>query len=92
MYIYGMTHIHSAQPIHGPHRPAAPAPAAASPAASAPDQVDISPLADLVAQARDLPDIRADRVAAIRAQIAAGTYETADKLQVAVDRLLDELA
>jgi negative regulator of flagellin synthesis FlgM len=91
MYIYGMTHIHSAQPIHGPHRPAAPAPAA-GPAASTPDQVDISPLAELVAQARDLPEIRADRVAAIRAQIAAGTYETADKLQIAVDRLLDELA
>jgi negative regulator of flagellin synthesis FlgM len=91
MYIYGMTHIHSAQPIHGPHRPASPAPAA-NPAAGGADQVEISPLAELVAQARDLPEIRADRVAAIRAQIAAGTYETADKLQVAVDRLLDELA
>jgi negative regulator of flagellin synthesis FlgM len=92
MYIYGMTHIHSAQPIHGPHRAGPPTPAASSPATGVPDQVDISPLADLVAQARDLPEIRADRVAAIRAQIAAGTYETADKLQVAVDRLLDELA
>jgi anti-sigma28 factor (negative regulator of flagellin synthesis) len=35
---------------------------------------------------------RAARIAAIRAQIAQGTYETADKLDRAVDALLDRLA
>lgn len=36
-------------------------------------------------------DIRADKVADIRAQIEAGTYETPDKLDAAIDKLLDDL-
>jgi anti-sigma28 factor (negative regulator of flagellin synthesis) len=36
-------------------------------------------------------DIRLDRVAAIRAAIADGSYDTADKLDIALDRLLDRL-
>lgn len=36
-------------------------------------------------------DVRADKVAAVKAAIEAGTYETPDKLDAAVDRLLDEL-
>src|SRR5947208_11692479 len=36
-------------------------------------------------------DVRADKVAAVKAQIEAGTYETDDKLNVAADRLLDDL-
>lgn len=39
-----------------------------------------------------MPDVRADRVSQLRAQIANGTYETADKLDLAMNRLLDELA
>jgi negative regulator of flagellin synthesis FlgM len=55
------------------------------------DRVDISPEAELVSRVGDLPEIRADRVAEIRAQIAAGVYETDEKLQIALGRLLDEL-
>lgn len=36
-------------------------------------------------------DVRVDKVAQIKAQIEAGTYETDDKLNVAADRLLDDL-
>ncbi|MCC6424378.1 MAG: flagellar biosynthesis anti-sigma factor FlgM [Phycisphaerales bacterium] len=36
-------------------------------------------------------DVRADKVASIRAQIETGTYEDDNKLNVAVDRLLDEM-
>jgi flagellar biosynthesis anti-sigma factor FlgM len=36
-------------------------------------------------------DLRADKVAAIKAQIQAGSYETDDKLDIAADRLLDDL-
>jgi negative regulator of flagellin synthesis FlgM len=53
--------------------------------------LDISPEADLVAQVHNLPDIRADRVAQIKAQIAAGTYETDAKIDTALSRLLDEI-
>lgn len=37
-------------------------------------------------------DIRADKVAAVRAEIEADTYETPDKVDIAASRLLDELA
>ena len=36
-------------------------------------------------------DIRTDKVADIKAQIEAGTYDDEKKLDVAVDRLLDDL-
>jgi len=45
----------------------------------------------MVEQVKQAPDIRQDRVQAIRAQIASGTYETGGKLDVAVSRLLDEI-
>jgi negative regulator of flagellin synthesis FlgM len=97
MYIYGTAHVHAAQPINAPHR-TAPAGLSAtqgptsSPYAGGVDQLDISPEADFVAQTRDLPEIREDRVAQIRAQIEAGTYETPEKLDIALSRLLDEIA
>jgi negative regulator of flagellin synthesis FlgM len=37
-------------------------------------------------------DIRFERVAEIRRQIANGTYDTDDKLDLALDRLLDQFA
>ena len=36
-------------------------------------------------------DVRTDKVADLKAQIAAGTYETDDKLTAAADQLLDDL-
>jgi negative regulator of flagellin synthesis FlgM len=55
------------------------------------DEVDISDAARLVEQVHQLPEMRGDRVEAVRRQIAEGTYETGDKLNVAVERLLDEI-
>ena len=46
----------------------------------------------MISRIRDVPDIRADRVADIRQQIEAGNYDTDDKLEVAIGRLFDELA
>jgi negative regulator of flagellin synthesis FlgM len=55
------------------------------------DELQLSDAAQLIEQTRDVPDIRYDRVAQIRAEIAAGTYETDEKLEMAVGRLLDEI-
>jgi anti-sigma28 factor (negative regulator of flagellin synthesis) len=42
-------------------------------------------------QLREMPDVRLARIMKIRAQIQKGTYETAAKWQVAIDRLIEEL-
>jgi negative regulator of flagellin synthesis FlgM len=92
MYIYGTNQVHAAQPLSAPHRMAPTHSPASTYSSTGVDQLDISPEADFVAQARELPDIREDRVAAIRAQIQNGSYETAEKLDIALSRLLDEVA
>jgi negative regulator of flagellin synthesis FlgM len=92
MYFYGTTHIHAAQPLSAPHRTAAAQSVGANYRASGVDQLDISPEADLISQVHDLPEVRADRVAQIKAQIQNGSYDTADKLDMALSRLLDEIA
>jgi len=92
MYIYGTSQIHAAQPLNPPHRLTPSQSTGGANSSAGVDQLDISPEADFVAQARELPDIREDRVAAIRTQIQSGIYETAEKLDVALSRLLDEIA
>ena len=55
------------------------------------DKVQLSQVGQLMATLKAGGDIRADKVAAIRAQLAAGTYETEAKLDKAIDRLIDDL-
>jgi negative regulator of flagellin synthesis FlgM len=92
MQIQGPANLHGAQAIHGPHRVNATAPQQPNDPIQSADQLDISAEAEMISRIRDVPDIRADRVAEIRQQIEAGTYETEDKLEMAVGRLFDELA
>lgn len=92
MYIQGTSTIHQAQGINAPHRGTVASPQSKGSSTYGTDQVDISPEAEFLSLAHSLPDIRADRVADLRAQIASGTYETDEKLNVALDRMLDELA
>lgn len=93
MYIYGSSQVHSAQPIAAPHKfggvQSTQGPQARG--MSGVDQLDISPEAEMLSQVHNLPEIRQDRVADIRAQIKAGTYDTDAKLDMALSRLLDEI-
>jgi negative regulator of flagellin synthesis FlgM len=91
MHIYGPTHLHGAQRIGPPHASRAAKPAEPGYSAPIQDELEISDAARLVDQVREMPEIREDRVNQIRAQIAAGTYETDDKLEMALGRLLDEI-
>jgi negative regulator of flagellin synthesis FlgM len=94
MQIQGLGHIHGPQHINAPHTTHAPA-APQSPSVRDSlnvDQLDISPEADMVSRTRDIPDIRQERVDSIRQQIAAGTYDSNEKLDIALSRLLDEIA
>ncbi len=91
MHIYGPTHLDGAQRINPPHhaRTARPAEPTASP--SIQDELEISDAGLLVDRVNSLPDVRQGRVDEIRARIAAGTYETEEKLDIALGRLLDEI-
>ena len=91
MQIYGPTQLHGAQAISSPHLRNQPL-SSTAPSAAAQDEVRISDAGRLLDLANQLPEVQQDRVDAIRAQIANGSYETADKLNVAVDRMLNELA
>jgi negative regulator of flagellin synthesis FlgM len=91
MHVYGPALIHGTQPVSAPHHLRI-APATLPSAFHPVDQVHISQEAELVSRIGDLPDIRGERIESIRAAIAGGVYETHDKLEIAVERLLDEIA
>ena len=55
------------------------------------DHVEISPLGRMLEGIDRLPEIRHEKVEEIRRQIASGVYETPEKLELALDRLIDEL-
>ncbi len=56
------------------------------------DQLDISAEAQMLSHTQSTGGIRTDRVAEIRTQIAEGVYETPEKIDLAVARMLDEFA
>ena len=55
------------------------------------DRVELSGMSSMLKSLKAGKDFRADKVADIKAQIQAGTYETEEKLDIAADRLLDDL-
>ena len=55
------------------------------------DVVEISTVARLASEIQDLPEIRADLVQRVKEEIAAGNYETPKRVEIAVERLMDEL-
>jgi negative regulator of flagellin synthesis FlgM len=90
--------IHGIQQTHGPHGLGGPHFARANQATPSTsqvvDQLDISAAAQAASLAegtQPASDIRADLVARLRGEIAAGTYETTEKLDAAISRLLDTL-
>jgi len=82
--------VHGPQGINAPHAPFRGSEAAKSPAVGS-DRLEISSAAEAAIQAAETGGIRQDLVGRIRSEIAAGTYETSDKLDVALNRLLDEM-
>jgi len=103
MQIQGTTPLNITQ-IHGPHgvngpnqnNGATPPSRAATQHTGTGDQLDISPAAEAAIRtadhgATDNGGIRADLVSRVRNEIAAGTYETPEKLDGALDRLLNEI-
>jgi negative regulator of flagellin synthesis FlgM len=91
MHINGTTNIHGPHGINAPHAPFRGPMAPSAPSAKSADRVDISAAAEAALGAAENGEVRQGLVDRIRAQIAAGTYETPGKLDAAVERLLDEV-
>lgn len=87
MQIRPTNQIQTSQPINLTTRNVAEKTSSALPV----DQLEISTEARLL-ETQAATNNRADRIAEIRAQIAQGQYDTAEKLEIAVSRLFDEIA
>jgi len=92
MNIYGTQFIHGAHAISGPHATKPQAASATQQAASVKDEVTLSNAAQhicpLFENAESSGEIRFDLVNRIRSEILAGTYETPEKLDSALEKLL----
>ncbi len=55
------------------------------------DSVELSEMARLLARMRETPDVRQDRVDMARGAINRGLYETEDRIDLAIDRLIDDM-
>jgi len=89
-----MTNIHGIQPPAGP-QPVDPMEAASAKSpkiepANVDDVVEISDVARLAAKLQEVPEVRTDLVQRIKEEIAAGTYETPERIEITVDRLMEE--
>ncbi|HEX8342833.1 MAG TPA: flagellar biosynthesis anti-sigma factor FlgM [Tepidisphaeraceae bacterium] len=73
-----------------PSKPAASSAAVEGKPAARGDRVELSNMSELMGKLKT-NDVRMDKVAEIKAQIAAGTYETDEKLQAAADKMLDDV-
>jgi negative regulator of flagellin synthesis FlgM len=93
MQIYGPSQLHGAQPISAPHAARAhESNSVSQPSSSIGDRLDISEAGQIAGRMAEIPDIRADRVQELRTAILNGSYESDAKLDVALERLLDEIA
>ena len=77
--------------MKGPHSSSRASESKPSKSSGPTDQVEISAAGEAAAQAAESGEIRSDLVARVRQEIAAGTYETPEKLDAALDRFLDEV-
>lgn len=54
------------------------------------DQVELSQTAQLLNKIHELPEMRQDLIDRVREQINNGTYETPEKLEAAIQKLVEE--
>ena len=92
MQIQGTTQVHGPHGIQGPHSVHRSQSSQNAARTGNVDRVDISAAAEAAIQAAETSSVRQELVKDIRAQIAAGTYDTPAKLDAALERMLDEIA
>ncbi len=91
MDVNGPGPVQSAFPIKSASPPAGqPAEASVSPISSPTDEVEISAAGKMMESIANT-EVRAERLAQIKAEIDAGTYETDEKLEAALSRMLGRI-
>lgn len=88
--------VHGPGGVSGPgridlHRIAAQRPTEIQGAGQVGDHAEISEVARLLNKMSEVPDVRMDRVAELKELIGSNRYETPERIQKAVDRILEEL-
>ncbi len=96
MEVNNLGHVNGGSPIRGTTPPISASPPGApavnsSPPISPTDELEMSSVNSTDNSVDLNSEFRSQRLARIQQQIADGTYETAQKLDVAVDRMLDRL-
>ena len=90
-----MTEVNGIGPVGAPKAIEPPANIAATERASqaeAPrDVVEISSVAKLAAKIQDIPEVRGELVQRVKSEIETGAYETPERIEIAVDKLMEEL-
>ena len=98
MNIYGTQFVHGAHSLSGPHSAKSQQAAGAQQTAptQAKDEVTLSNAAQQASQtSENTPssgEVRFDLVNRLRSEITAGTYETPEKLESAIEKMLVSLA
>jgi negative regulator of flagellin synthesis FlgM len=91
MEVRGLSSASPPSPISRPDStPGVEKPQAAGPV-SPKDEVEISSVGKMLDDASRMPGIREQRLAEIKAAIEAGTYETPEKLELALARMVEQL-
>ena len=92
MQIQGTNRIHSPQGINAPHFATKTSGTGSTGAAGKSDRVEISPAATAAMEAAESSgQVRTDLVNLIRGQIANGTYDTPEKMDIALERMFDQM-
>lgn len=90
-----MSHISGVRPTNGPFgvEPLGRASAknAATPASGVKDTVEISLAAKLAAKVQGTEAVRTELVERVQSEIAAGTYESPERIEATIDRLMPEI-
>ena len=85
----GINPVSAARPVQPAQAPVAPQDNTAPGWVT--DVVDISIASILAARIHEVPDVRTDLIQRVRDEIEAGTYETEERIDATVDKLMEEL-
>lgn len=90
MEVHGPTSVGASVPISHTRPTVEVEPASSAPISSPQDEVDISSVGKMLDGMSRTTGVREERLAQIKAAIADGTYDTPEKLEMALSRMIEQ--